>query len=280
MTEVPNLEQVTITPAPQETVTNPRDAFLTALPEEYRADPVFGNFNSVNDLAKSYKSAATLVGMDKNYVLPLPKEDTPEAWAPIWDKLGRPESADKYEISAPEGVQFDDGMTAKLKEVAHANGISAKAFKALAEVYGSEQAGMISTMTAQSEQQVTEWKTQLKSEFGEAYDDKISLAQEAVAKFGGDEAKEFFAKNPQFGNNPLFVKMFANLGSQIQGDTIPSQSVGNTSGRLTPAEAQMEIAKMNADPDVFKSMYDNKHPMHKANLERRQKLFEAANAGK
>lgn len=268
------------TATPPEPTVNPRDAFLTALPEEYRADPIFGNFSSFDDLAKSYKSAATLVGMDKNYVLPIPKEDTPEAWASVWDKLGRPESADKYDVYAPEGMQIDEGFTNAMKEVAHKNGISAKAFKAMSEIYGSKLQELTTVQQQQSEQQKEQWTNELRSTFGQAYDDKVAVALEAVEKFGGEEAKKFFAENPQFGNNPLFVKMFANIGSQMQGDSLPSQSVGNSSGRLTPVEAQMEIKMMEADQEVKKALFDNKHPMHKTYLERRQKLFEAVHAGK
>ena len=69
-------------PAPQ---ANPREQFINSLPQEFRQDPAFARFNGWEDVAKSYSHAAKMVGMDKNQILTIPKDDTPEAWAAVYD---------------------------------------------------------------------------------------------------------------------------------------------------------------------------------------------------
>ena len=71
-----------------------------ALPEELRGNESLGKFKSAAELAKSYLSMEKLVGRK---TVGMPDENSSEEeWGTLFDRLGRPSSADKYEIKRAE----------------------------------------------------------------------------------------------------------------------------------------------------------------------------------
>lgn len=81
---------------------------------------------------KGYRDLERFVGADKaGRGLVLPKDDDPaEAWAPVWDRLGRPANADGYKLHVPDGQSPDFAKAAA--GWMHEAGIPAKAGQALA----------------------------------------------------------------------------------------------------------------------------------------------------
>ncbi len=62
-------------------------------------------WRSAKDVLTSYQNLERLVGADK---LALPARDAgPEAWAPVWEKLGRPTDATGYSFAAPHEGAYD-----------------------------------------------------------------------------------------------------------------------------------------------------------------------------
>ena len=59
-------------------------------------------------LAKSYINATQMIGKDK--VAVPNKNSTEDQWNEVYDKLGRPESADKYSLNAKSEVVPIDEM--------------------------------------------------------------------------------------------------------------------------------------------------------------------------
>src|SRR5690554_6452317 len=95
---------------------------LEYLPESFRADAVFSRFKDMESLLASYKSAQSMVGMDK---IPIPgKHATDDDWKQVFGRLGLPESVDKYEMKLPEGVDAD--FVKAFKETAHKAGVLPK----------------------------------------------------------------------------------------------------------------------------------------------------------
>lgn len=255
-------------PAPVE---SPRDKFIQSLPEEYRADPVFARFNDWNDVAKSYSNAAKMVGMDKNQIVALPKEPTPEAMAPIWDKLGRPADANGYGLD-----QFKDVLpievTGKYADIAHKHGVSKDALSALIGEFVNESKTGQSAMEAQQAQQVGQWQQEVKQEFGMAYNEKITFAQKAVEKFGLTEA---IKENPNMFEHPAIIKALVAIGEKTsEGIVLANGDVNH--GKLAPNEAKMELAKFTSDPDVVKILMDKRNPQHEFMMKRKSELFKYA----
>lgn len=259
----------------------PHQTFLETLPEAYRADPLFKNFTNLDDMAKSYVSAAKMVGIDKAQLLRLPSEDTPEAMGEVWNKLGRPESPDKYEIKAFEKVKdyIDDSKVAQIKDIAHKHGVSGKALEALAEWYASDLTGAVSGSQEAMDAEFAEYQAATKAEFGAAYEERMSMAQRAVKTFGGEDLIKVIAENEVVFEHPAVIKAFAAMGEQMakiaeqtkeDNGFLPNNAA---SGHMTPSEAKAELAALEGGPDFMKIISDPTHPQRQFILEKRAKLF-------
>lgn len=255
-------------PAPD---VSPREKFLASLPEQYRADPSFGNFNSWEDVAKSYSNASKMVGMDKNQIVALPKEPTPEAMAPIWDKMGRPADVKGYEIE-----QFKETlppeMLGKYAEIAHKNGISKAGFNSIIAEFVAESKTAQTAAQEQEALQVSEWQNEVKKEYGAAYEQKIAFAQKAVENFG---LTEIVSANPSFFEHPALIKALVTIGEKTsEGLVLGNGDVSH--GKLAPNEAKMEIARFNSDPAIVKILMDKSHPQYEFMTKKRSELFKYA----
>jgi hypothetical protein len=83
------------TPVSPTTETQPvAKTWKEAISEEFRNDPNIEKFTEIDALAKSYINATQMIGKDK--VAVPNKNSTDDQWNEVYDKLGRPESADKY----------------------------------------------------------------------------------------------------------------------------------------------------------------------------------------
>ena len=69
----------------------------SAIPEDLQNDPSLANIQDVASLAKGYVHAQHMVGADK-VAIPT-RETTPEELDAFYNKLGRPESVDGYEVA-------------------------------------------------------------------------------------------------------------------------------------------------------------------------------------
>lgn len=251
--------------------TSPRDQFIQSLPEEFRQDPIFANFDDWGGVAKSYANAAKLVGMDKNQILAMPKENTPEAMAPIWDKLGRPADTKGYDIEQYKEV-LPPEVLGKYADIAHKNGVSKSAFNSMISEFVNESVTGQKLMAEQQEQQVGQWQAEVKKEFGAAYDDKLNFAKKAVESFG---LTDVIKENPTMFEHPAIIKAFVAIGEKTsEGMVLSNGSVNH--GKLAPAEAQMEIAKFTSDPENVKIMVDKSHPQHEFVMKKRSELFKFA----
>tara|TARA_R100001440_G_C2477036_1_gene112701 strand:+ start:346 stop:702 length:357 start_codon:yes stop_codon:yes gene_type:complete len=89
--------------------------FRDHIDETIRDDPSLSTYKDINGMAKSLINAQKMVGADK---VAIPgKYTTPEEMDSFYSKIGRPETADGYELSSNE-VIGDEGVTF-FRELAH-----------------------------------------------------------------------------------------------------------------------------------------------------------------
>lgn len=116
------------------------------------------------------------------------KDATAEDWAAFYTQLGRPETAEGYELPLPEG---DDGAFAKqVAPMLHKHGITAEQAKGLAADWNAMQAAQNEAATAAEQARITAMDTKnraeaetLKSEWGQEHDANMHHAKQAVAQF-------------------------------------------------------------------------------------------------
>lgn len=154
----------------------------------------------------------------------LPEEGDAEGWAQVYAKLGRPESADGYELTVPEG---DDGAFLKTtSEWMHKAGLNKQQAHALATEWNTFQAQQVEQQQAAIQQQLETDIAAVKQEWGAEFDAKKAVMSQAVNTFAPPEFIEMLDKSGLI-NSPVIAKMFLKIGEAIGEDksvSVPKNS--------------------------------------------------------
>lgn len=250
--------EVSETPEVAQSVADWRDS----IPEEVRGHSSLENIKDIGALAKSYVHAQQMVGADK---IALPsKSATAEEWGEVYSKLGRPDSPDGYDFSfenVPENFEVDQDMVSWFREAAHGAGINAQQAQVMLDAYNQLNFSQVESAGAEAQARITEVETELRKEFGQAFDDRMALANGVLAEFGNPEITEVqLADGTMLGDNPEIIRMLANLGVYMQEKMGEDTLEGvKTSGAVTPDDAQAKLRELTAPNTPY---WDARHPEH------------------
>ena len=193
-----------------------------SISEEYRKDPNIEKFTEADALAKSYINAVKMIGQDK---LAVPTNNsTEEAWNEVYDKLGRPESAEKYSLDAKSKVvSLDENAVKQFAETSHKLGLNNKQAQGLLEFYktnmeGTAQQAKIDTETAQAQAE-----QELRSEWGREFDTKVKQAGSlAKANMKPEILDMTLSNGTRLGDHPEIIRGFAKIAGMMAEDKIVS----------------------------------------------------------
>ena len=240
--------------------------------EEFRNDPNIAKFTEIDALAKSYINATRMIGSDKVIV---PNQNSNEDhWNEVYDKLGRPQSPDKYKFEIKSDVvPFEETSIKQFAENAHKLGLNNKQAQGILEFYKNNveqiaQQSQIDIETSQAQSQ-----QQLRQEWGRAYDEKLTKAKSiAQANFSKELLNTQLNDGTVLGDNPEIIKGFANIANLLSEDKIIStESESVNQGR----DIQTEISKIMDDKS---GPYWNKsHPDHSKMVQQMFTLREMLN---
>ena len=240
--------------------------------EEFRNDPNIAKFTEIDALAKSYINATRMIGSDKVIV---PNQNSNEDhWNEVYDKLGRPQSPDKYKFEIKSDVvPFEETSIKQFAENAHKLGLNNKQAQGILEFYKnnveqSTKQSQIDIETAQAQSQ-----QQLRQEWGRAYDEKLTKAKSiAQTNFSKELLNTQLKDGTVLGDNPEIIKGFANIANLLSEDKIIStESESVNQGR----DIQTEISKIMDDKS---GPYWNKsHPDHSKMVQQMFTLREMLN---
>lgn len=168
-------------------------------------------FKGPGDVLTSYRNLERVVGAPPESIIKLPKDDSPEAWSQVYDRLGRPKEAKDYSVTVPEGQDPKFADTAK--GWFHEAGLSAKQASAIVEKWNAHAAELQKANQTAYEASVVEDTNKLKLEWGGKYDENVALAKKAANAFGLD-APTIDRIETALGHAGL-VKLFHNIGSKM-----------------------------------------------------------------
>lgn len=241
--------------------------WLESLPDEIRSDPSLAVFKDVAGLAKSFVNAQKMLGADK-VILPTDKS-TEEEWNAFYQKIGRPESPDKYEIKAPQGKELNQDLTKNFKVVAHKLGLSPKQVSGLAEwnfgALEAAEAARKTQETTQVRESIMAYQQKLGGE--EKYKARVDEARVAVRALANPELSKFL-KESGMGSRPEMIEFFASLKGMMDEDKIKDGTGVAFSGE-DPSVIQREIEELS------KKIYsDMNNPNYSTWVEQRNRLGE------
>jgi hypothetical protein len=271
---------IPVTPAVAPAVPVIPENWKDALPEDVRKLPTIAALKTVPDAITMLLAGQKMVGAGK---VAIPGKDAGEAeWGAVHDALGRPKTADDYQIAAPKdlppGFAIDDGLAKGFRETAHKLGLLPAQVQGLFGWFVGENAKAFAGQADAGAAQLAETNAALRKEWGFAYDRKLAVALKAVTAFGGADLVGLLNQTG-LGNHPVIIKMMAKVGEKIGEDPILAGTPAAGEGAQTPLAAQEKILELQGDKE-FRAAYTAKeHPGHAAALLRMQRLHEQAYPG-
>ena len=250
----------TETPQPTATPVSTGDtpaSWKSSISEEFRNDPNIEKFTEIDALAKSYINATKMIGQDK-IVIPT-KNSTQEAWDEAYAKLGRPETADKYNFDVKSDVvPMDESAIKSFAEQSHKLGLNNKQAEGILDFYknnmeGSVQQSRIDTETAQAQSE-----QQLRSEWGRDFDTKVQQAGAiAKANISPEVLDMQLQDGTRVGDHPEIIKGFAKIASMMSEDKMVATESENVN---SVTDIESEISSITNDTDG--PYWNKQHPDH------------------
>lgn len=258
---MPEETEVVDTPVVETPVVETPKSWYDELDADLKANPSITKFKAPGELAKSYVELSKTLGKDK-VVLPTDKS-TPEEWKAFWKKVGAPEKDSDYDVGdddMPEPIRISPEAKSALQKKAIELGVPKhhfeelfKTFKGLTETKFKQETDKVANLRGESE-------TELRKEWGAAYDAKVTGAQKVIDTFFKDKGVR-----PEFqilANDKGFIKAMADIAESISEDKIAG--VARTS--MTPQEAQQELN--NIVGNMKGPYYNELHPEHDAMVQK------------
>lgn len=221
------------------------------------------------DTVMSYRNLEKLVGAPADQVLKLPTDDTPESWAPIYNKLGRPETADGYKLPVPDGA--DPAFSKQASEAFHKAGVSQKQAEALTTWWNEQAAGAIKTQSDDTAKRDTEQLTKLNVKWGANMQANSAIVDRAATAFGMTTAHIDGLKAAMGPGEAM--EFLHNIGSRLgtEDSFIAGDGKPLNTGGLSPQQAMAKITELRADAG-FVSKYSKGDVASKQEMDRLHKI--------
>lgn len=260
---------------PQETVLTETETptevnFKDLISDEYKDEKSLQNFNSVDDLVKSYLSAQRMIGANK---IAIPnKMATEEDWKEVFSKLGAPNKPEDYKYSFKEDEINPEQLKA-FNETAHRLGLLPQQAERLIKFYNEMNQTNQETAMKTAEQKQMQVENELKKEFGAEYEKRLDQAKKlAVETFGVDMLNNTLLQDgTRLGDNIEVIKAMSMLADKLSEDEIIK---GDGVGYMTASELQKEIDELTEDGSPY---WNKSHPNHQKTVDQVYKLREQLN---
>ena len=232
----------------QETQTTDTGSWKDSVSREVRfskdGNDKLARFTDPTSLATSYLEQEKM----NSGRVKIPGEDsTPEEVSAFYQKLGKPETAEGYELpELAEGDAYDETMMNAVKQYAFDKNMSNEQLNGMVETYLNE------ARLAQ-DRIATQTEDALKQEWGGDYDKNIEISRRALRELAPEEITEpLIAEiaNANMDNSQNFVKFLNAIGSKMLDDTlVRGDQVKANDGDYTPAYPSSPEMYANGDDD-------------------------------
>ena len=192
---------------------------------------------------ESYQALEKFQGVGPDQIMKFPKDGEP--MDDIYSRLGRPDEAAGYAWESTEGAEVDNTRLDMYKEVAHKAGISQEQFKALADADAGYYSEAMAAHSAAVEQKQTAELTALKSEWGDAFNERNELSRRYITANipDGVDKNEMLEAIESAVGTATMLKLFANSGAGSQEAKLPD-SGGDRPFGYSPEQAKSDRVEL------------------------------------
>ncbi|TCS14549.1 hypothetical protein EV278_107198 [Caulobacter sp. BK020] len=247
-----------------------------------RADRNLAKYESLEAFANGHLHALQRFGKDPASLLEVPaKPDDEKGWGELFNKLGRPETADGYKLDLDEGASDADKAFADgFKAIAHKAGLSQAQMGAAV--------GYLNETIQKAHQEAAEAAKAAAAEcqkvLGAAWGDKKAVYETEIPKLLGDLGEKlkiegvFDKLNAQgLGSSPELLQILAAVTDmRAEPGALPGAGAGEAGRPATPYQAQAALSALHGDPAKLKALQDRNDPLHKTVLAEREALLKQA----
>ena len=236
------------TPATPATTTTTSD-WTSGLAEDVKGYVQTKGFKDPASVVESYRNLEKTLGVPKERLLKLPeKADAPE-WGEIYNRLGKPEKADEYQIAMPE-KGGDEAFAKWAKETFHGLNLTRTQGEQLSAKWNEYVGKNTEAQQAQQAAKVEQDVGKLKQEWGAAHEQNVNIARRAAQTFGlqGDMVDRL---ESAIGFGPL-MKMLHTIGSKLGEDSFVGADSKGGAGIPTPSQANYQIKTLKQDTDFMR----------------------------
>jgi hypothetical protein len=212
-------------------------------------DKLDGNTAAL-EAVKAYREAERVIGTPQNKILRLPDDQAgPDAWKPIWTRLGAPGDPKGYDFSTvkdAKGQPLDPALVETLQNIAHANNLPKAAAIALAAPFVKAQADQVTATEAAKAVALQTQKQNLARDWGPNMEANKLIAQNAARALGLDPETVNNLENV-IGYDKI-MQMMHNIGTKI-GEARFVTSNSSTPGVMSKEQAKQRIAELKQDKE-------------------------------
>jgi len=217
-------------------------------------------FKTLSGLSKSYANLERQLGNSNKVAIPN-ENSTDEDRSDFYNRLGRPETAEGYELVKPDSVDEAYWSADDAKgygEFAHTIGLTKDQASKLA-IWQAERVGTAGAANAaEVETMQGEAVAALKKDWGVDYDTNLEAAKRGATATGGQE----LVAHP-LANDPVFIRAMAKVGAMVKEDG--SIGIRDTKGGgAAPIQDQIDAIRN----DKAGPYYHANHPDHQKMVNR------------
>ena len=201
-------------------------------------------FKDPGAVVDSYRNLEKLLGAPKERLLTLPEKMDAESLKPIYDKLGRPAKPEEYKLNIRKEFG-DEKFTQWARGTFHEHGLSSAQAEALSTKWDGFVASEMQVKQESMKHTLTQQDTELKKEWGNAYDQNSQIVDMAAERLGLDDEK--IKRLGAALGYAESMKFLHKLGSQIGEHNYVDGKAPSMNGILSPAQAQSRLNELKKD---------------------------------
>jgi hypothetical protein len=175
---------------------------------------------------------------------------TPEEKSAFYQKMGRPDNVEGYNLpQLAEGQEYDTELVNTMREIAFESGVSDNQFSGLVAKFVEAQGAQAEAQVVANNAEADATVKDLQTEWGADYEKNLEVSKRALRELvpddmQGDLINLITEKN--LDNNKLFVKFLQSVGSKTLDDTF-------VKGERVVEEPDNYVPKYRNSPEMYRN---------------------------